>query len=275
MRPPRRPVARWGRVLALVVAVLVLAGCRLDVTAVVTMKDDGSGQVTVTARADAELLAKAPAVLSDLRLDDIRAAGWTVDGPTAASDGGEALTLTKPFVTPQQAALVLGELSGPGGPLAGVQLDLTHRFATVGSQLQATAGIDGVAALGDSQLTAVLGGQAALADRVTGDVGDGLHLTVVAQLPGRVVSSNGTVSADGTAVSWSPDLRGGARTDLQAAFEQRDQGALDARSRGRLARVGLVVWAALLVVGGGIAAAVVARRRRRRPTRPSPSPFVR
>ena len=275
MRPSRRPVARWGRLLAVVVAVLVLAGCRLDVTAVVTMKDDGSGQVTVTAVADAELLAKAPAVLGDLRLDDIRSAGWTVDGPAAAVDGGQSLTLTKPFVTPQQAALVLGELSGPGGPLAGVQFDLGRSFATVRSGLQATAGIDGVAALGDSQLTEVLGGQAALTDRITADIGEGLHLTVVAQLPGRAVSSNGTVSADGTTVSWSPDLRGGARTDLQAAFEQRDQAALDARSRGRLARIGLVVWAGLLVVGGGVAAFIRSRRRRRRRARPAPSPFVR
>ncbi len=275
MRPLRRPVARWGRFLALALAVTVLAGCRLDVTAMVTMNDDGSGQVTMTALADAELLAKVPAVLSDLRLDDIRAAGWTVDGPTAASDGGQSLTLTKPFVTPQQAATVLGELSGAGGPLTGVQLDLTRSFATVRSAVQATAGIDGVAALGDTQLTEVLGGQAALSDRITGDVGEGLHVTLVAQLPGRVVSSNGTVSADGTTVSWNPDLRGGAKADLQAAFEQRDQRALDARSRSRLARIGLVAWAVLVVLGGGVAAIVVHRRRRSRRARPAPSPFVR
>ena len=90
---PRLPL----RLLALVAAVALLAGCRLDLDVAVDMAEDGSGTVTVTATADAELLAKAPGVLADLRLDDARTAGWTVTGRSRLSDGGAQVVLTKPF----------------------------------------------------------------------------------------------------------------------------------------------------------------------------------
>lgn len=268
-----RRLPRPRRLLVLLVAVVALAGCRLDVTATVALQPDGTGQVTVVAVADAELLAQVPGVLGDLRLDDVRAAGWTVTGPEAADAGAQRLTLAKPFVTPAQAVSVLDELSGPGGPLRDLHLDLTRSFATVRAELRGTAGMDGLAALSDSQLLTALNGQVALADRVTGDIGEGLHLTLVAQLPGVVQSSNGTVSADEASVTWSPDLRAGTRTELQASFVQRDDKALDARSRAHWARVGLVVWAALAVVALVVGAVVVGRRRSRRRRRPAPSPF--
>jgi hypothetical protein len=249
----------------MVAALVVLAGCRLDVTADVTMHDDGTGEVTISAVADAELLARFPTVLSDLRLDDVRAAGWTVVGPTDSDAGGQRLRLTKAFVTPEQGARVLSELSGPGGPLRDVQLDGVRSFATMRSGIRATAGLDGVAALGDDLLVATLGGQIALSDRITGDVGEGLHLTVVAHLPGKVTATNGTEGADGVSASWSPDLRGGARTDLQASFVQRDGTALAARDHARWARIGLIVWGGLLAVA--VISIIVWRRQQLAPRR--------
>ena len=86
---------------------VVLAGCRLDIGVDVAMQPDGSGVVTVTATADPELVAKAPSALADLRLDDIRQAGWTVTSPTKGADGAMAVTLSKPFRTPVEAGAVL------------------------------------------------------------------------------------------------------------------------------------------------------------------------
>src|SRR5512142_2431548 len=105
------------RLLALAFALAVLAGCRLDVGVDVAMQPDGSGVVTVTARADHDLVAAAPSALADLRLDDIRAAGWTVADPASGADGSVTLTLTKPFRSPAEATAVLAELNGPDGPL--------------------------------------------------------------------------------------------------------------------------------------------------------------
>src|SRR5690349_9765494 len=116
------------RLLLLVVAVLVLAGCRLDVAVDVAMQPDGSGTVTVTATADRELVAAAPSALGDLRLDDVRAAGWTVDPPSSGTDGSVHLTLTKPFRTPAEATAVLAGLNGPDGPLRNLIVTLDRSF---------------------------------------------------------------------------------------------------------------------------------------------------
>lgn len=253
MRPPS-PLFR--RALALVAAVVLLASCRLDVGAEVSMRDDGSGTVTVTAVADAELLAKAPGALADLRLDDLKAGGWTVEGPAAADGGGQRLVVAKPFTSPEHGARVLAELSGPAGPLHDATVDWARSFATVRSGFAATARLDGgLAGLGDAELVTALAGKVALSDLVTGDIGDGLKLTVTARLPGRITDSNGTVAADGASVSWTPDLRAGQAAELTATAEQRDTGALSARTRAKTARIGLAVWGGALVlalVGGGL-----------------------
>jgi hypothetical protein len=250
------------RVLLAVSAVLALAGCRLDVGVDVTMRDDGTGTVTVTAVADAALLARVPGALADLELDDLRAGGWSVDGPRAADGGGQQLVVTKPFVTPEQGAAVLGELSGGSGPLRNLTLEWSRSFATVRTGLAATAGLDGgIAALGDGDLVAALGGRVALSDLVTGDVGDGLALRVTAHLPGAVVDANGTVAADGSSVTWTPDLRGGSTSELRASFVQRDDGALAARSRARWIRIGLAVWGAAMLAAVVVVGVLVARRR--------------
>jgi hypothetical protein len=251
---------------ALIAAFLSLSACRLDVGVDVAMTADGSGTVTVTAVADAELLAKVPGALADLRLDDLRTGGWAAEGPAAADGGAQRLVLRKPFATPDQASTVLGELSGPGGPLRAVSVEWRRTFGTVRSGVAVTAQLDGgLAALGDAELAQALGGRVGLADRVTGDVADGLKLSVTARLPGEVADSNGTVGADGTSVTWTPDLRGGAVTELRASFVERDSGALSARTRGRWARIGLAVWAALMVVLVAAIAVYVRASRRRRP----------
>ena len=230
----------------------------------VVMAADGTGAVTVTAVADAELLAKVPGALADLRLDDLRAGGWTVQGPAPADGGGQRVVVSKAFGSPDEGAAVLGELSGPAGPLHDVALEWRRSFATVRSGLAGTARLDGgLAGLGDAPLVAALGGKVGLADRITGDVGEGLKLSVTAHLPGKVTDSTGTVGVDGTSVTWNPDLRGGAATELRASFVARDAGALSARQRGRLARIGLAVWAVVVVaLVAAMAWYVVSSRRR-------------
>jgi hypothetical protein len=269
VRPPSEVLRR---ALALVAAVALLAGCRLDVGAEVVMGEDGSGTVTITVLADAELLAKAPGALADLRLDDLTSGGWTVDGPAAVDAGAQRLVVSKPFTSPEHGARVLGELSGPAGPLRDVTLDWARTFGTVRSAFAATARLDGgLAGLGDADLMTALGGRVGLSDRVTGDVADGLKLTITARLPGRVTDTNGTVAADGASVSWTPDLRAGQTADLRASFVRRDEAALSARTRAKAARIGLAVWGgvlALAVVGGGLWLA----SRRRPPARPGPPP---
>ena len=72
----------------IVIAVIFLAACHVDTTVDIKMHSDGSGTITVTAIADADVVNQAPGLADDLRFDDAVAAGWTVTGPTSTSDGG-------------------------------------------------------------------------------------------------------------------------------------------------------------------------------------------
>ena len=136
---------------------ILLTGCRLDVDVATTVAEDGSGTVVVTVHADDELLAAAPGLVADLRLDDLTAAGWTVDGPVSAAGDGTRLVLTKPFASPEQANLVLAEV---GAPLQ-VALAQAREFALVRTTVTgAVTGVD-LDAFADAELVQALGGEAA------------------------------------------------------------------------------------------------------------------
>jgi hypothetical protein len=258
------------RLVLVLAGVLALAGCRLDVGVDVAMQADGSGTVTVTATADRELVAAAPAALADLRLDDIRAAGWTVADPVNGADGSATLALTKPFRTPAEATAVLAELNGPDGPLRNLVVTLDRSFATASSGLTGTVQLSGgLGAFSDAALVQALGSQP-LANLVTQPVDQVLGLTVTARFPGRVTTANGEIAGDRASVTWRPPLTDGTTTALDAHFEQIDQGARSARRTSRLAWGALALYGVLLVAVV-IAVVVLVRRRSRsrRPPRPA------
>jgi hypothetical protein len=251
----------------LVLLAAVLTGCRLDVALDVAMQPDGSGTVTVTATADAELVAKAPSALADLRLDDIRQAGWTITGPTKAAGGAMALTIAKPFRTPAEANTVMAELNGPNGPLHGLEVAVDRSFAVVRSSFTGSVQVTGgLAAFSDDALVQALGGSTPLANQVTQPLDQVLSLTVTARLPGHVTAANGTVAPDQAAVSWHPSLADAVTTPLEAHFDLTDQGAKDARRRSRLARGALAVYLGVLLLV--IAAGTLLVRRRRSKQQP-------
>ena len=261
-------MARLLAVCALVVAlVLVAAGCRLDVGVDIRMEADGSGTVAVAATADRELLAAAPSALTDLRLDDIRQAGWTVAAPTAAADGSSTVTMSKPFRTPQEANAILGELNGPDGPLRDLTVQLDRSFALVASSLTGSVQLTGgVGAFSDAALAQALGA-APLANVVTQPIDQVLGLTVTARFPGQVTTANGDVDPDRVAVTWHPPLSEGTATALDAHFELVDQGARDARRTSRIAWGALAIYLAVLVIVVTTVGLVRRRRRRRRRAR--------
>jgi hypothetical protein len=245
--------------------VVGLAGCRLDVAVDVAMQPDGSGTVTVAATADAELVAKAPSAFADLRLDDIRQAGWTVRGPARAADGAMAVMLAKPFGTPAEANAILAELNGPNGPLHGLTVAIDRSFAVVRSSFTGSAQLTGgLAAFSDEALVQALRGAIPLANVVTQPLDQVMGLTVTARLPGRVTSSNGTVAADQASVTWRPSLAEGAATSFEAHFERTDQGAKDARQRSHLAWGALVIYLGALLLLTALGALWLHHRRRRR-----------
>jgi len=259
------------RLLALVAAVVLLAGCHLDLDVRVDIGANGAGAVTVTATADAELLAKVPNAVADLRLDDARAAGWTVTGPAKTADGGARLVLTKPFSTPEEATQILAEINGPHGPLRGLTLAQSREFAKLTTTMNGSVQLDGgVAAFADDALVK-LAGRVPFAQQVAASgvpIDKGLSVTLTMSAPGSVTTTNGTSGAgpSGASVSWTPPLTAGQSMPVNATFVKKDAAATRARSLERWTTWGLIGWGVLfvlIVVIVLIVAAVRGRRRRR------------
>ena len=123
-------IAVGCRTALLVAALTVLAAaCRVDTAVVVDIDDDGSGVVTVVFTADADAVARVPELAEGMRLDDVRDAGWTVDGPFSRSDGGVEVRAVKAFESASQLPAVLAEIAGEDVIFSEVVLKQTRSFA--------------------------------------------------------------------------------------------------------------------------------------------------
>ena len=123
-------IAVGCRTVLLVAALTVLAAaCRVDTAVEVNVDDDGSGAVSVVLTADADAVARVPELAGGLRLDDVRDAGWAVDGPISRSDGGVEVRAVKEFESASQLPAVLTEIAGEDVIFSEVVLQQTRSFA--------------------------------------------------------------------------------------------------------------------------------------------------
>jgi hypothetical protein len=186
----------------------------------VQMDDDGSGTVEVAVGLDDEAMGQLPDLdgsgvgdAADLtrlvRVDDLEATGWTLTPPEA--DGGATwLRATKPFGTPEEAAQILDQLTGPDGGLGGFRLERSRGFGSTSYDFSGTVDLSGgIEAFGDTGLAAALDGEplgedaAAIEQRLGQPLAEMVTLDVEVELPGA-------------SQSWSPEL-GGAPVDLAAS----------------------------------------------------------
>ena len=262
------------RLAALAVCALVLAGCRVDVGIDVLMAQNGSGVVRVTVQVDAEVASAAPGLAGDVRLDDLRAAGWTSDGVAAAPDGGLVLVLERPFDTPEQATAILATLNGPSGPLQAIAVARDGSRSSITYRISGSVRMDdGLDALADLQLLKVIGASP-WADAITASgvtPAQAVSITLRATLPGdagatdaeQVTSAltwgSGDPGTAATAFSWQVPLDGGRTPVDGVSTLSLERGGV----WGPLAsvtRLLLAVW----VVGSVAFIVFVARARRRR-----------
>lgn len=244
---------------------MVCAACNVDVSVDVVMREDGSGVVTVTATADPDVVAQAPSLAADLRLDDVRAAGWTVEGPTPTPGGGLQVVLSHPFTTPAEGTAILAGINGPGGPLRAITLARTRvkrttTFSLTGS-LQTTGGT--LDAFSDADLYAALGATPYDAQIAAVGVQSGQAVTVrfQAKLPGTVQSSTATAGSASapTGLSWTVPIDGAALevTTLATVKDPENKWA------GPLAKGALIAFVGWIVIAAGFIIYVVMARRRR------------
>jgi hypothetical protein len=139
--------------------VLLLTACRVDVTIDVDMAENGSGELSVTVVADADVVVAAPGLAEDLRVDDLRVAGWSTEGAMPAPGGALALTIVHPFDTPEQATALLSTLNGPTGPLQAISIQRIATISEISYSITGNGRLDGgLEAFADPDLLATVGG---------------------------------------------------------------------------------------------------------------------
>lgn len=222
----RRVAGRFlvRRLVPVLVLVLLLAGCRADVAVEIEAAANGGGHVRATVTLDKEAAVQVPDLAQQLRVDDLEAAGWTVDGPSPAHGraGGVTLRVTKPFTTPEGAARTIEELSGAGGPFSTLRLTRERGFWKTKTSLTGTVDLTaGLGAFGDAALTETLGAPNLGLDpaAVERELGRPLSETVRVELTGRLpgtVTSNAPSSLGGGGV-WPVVL--GATSAVTASSE--------------------------------------------------------
>jgi hypothetical protein len=186
------------RVLVLVVACLLLAGCKVDTTLTIDVHDDGSGSVRVRLALDADAVQNAQAgggMLEDrVRLGDLQAAGWTVTPWRRAQDGSATVSLRKNFANAGDLAGVVAELSGKDGPLQGVALERNRGFLSTEYKVKGDADLSRLAAgiADDPEVVAQLTGQrvdlAQIDQRLAQQINDAFRLRIRFVFPGGDVT---------------------------------------------------------------------------------------
>jgi hypothetical protein len=174
----------------LLLAVLVAGGCQMQVAVDIKVDEDGSGLVTVGVGLDDDALARAGNLDEQLRVDDLRAAGWYVPAPSREGDV-TWVRASKPFATPDQARAVFEEITGPDGAFR--QFEVTRDESAFGTSYRVRGVVDltdGPGSFSDAELTAALegdpfGGSIEAAEREEGrSVAEMVRFRVAVDLPG-------------------------------------------------------------------------------------------
>lgn len=254
-------MSRRTRLLTSVVAaVFLLTGCRVDFRLDVDARDDGSGTITVTADLDNQAVALVPGLAEDLRLDDLLASGWQVEGPTQINNGGLRVRLTYDFESPAEANAALAQINGANGPLLAPSLKRTVSGREVATTFDATLQfVGGIEAFSDAELSSLIGRApwSSTAEKLGVDPMQSVSFTLVARLPGEVRKTTGTSGEGG--VVWSAPLDGSGQTVVLGTVDAKVDGGF---WKTTATVVGIVFGAWLVVMGLLILVVMYARRRR-------------
>lgn len=168
---------------------------------------------------DKEAAAQVDDLAEQLRVADLRAAGWRIEGPAPAPGGRTELRAVKGFDSPAGARRAIQELSGPSGPFGSLRLTRSRSFFRTRTALNGTVDLTaGLEVFSDETLRARLGGTPLGVDpsllRTPGGGGTadgGFAFSVRARLPG-------TVEANSPDLLWR--VRPGQRVAVSASAEQ-------------------------------------------------------
>lgn len=249
------------RALLIAIGALALTACRLDVEVDVAIAPDGTGTVTVFAVADAELAAKVPGLVEDLRFDDAIAAGWTIDGPTTATDTGSVeITLTHAVTSPEELANVLNSIGPPFTNMAAARTTVDDQTSNaIDGMLMLPNGFESFA---DADLVAAVGGLP-FSDEFAASAtspSESMSVTFRVALPGELVSTPTGTEVDSNVFQWTAPLDGTSVSVATQTVQRPAEGGSWAGPLATAALIALIVWIVLAVAF--IAFVLGARRKR-------------
>lgn len=175
----------------MVLALVLLAGCKVETTVEVSVEGDGSGTVTVTARLDADAAKRVPDLDRTLLVKDLVATGWRIAGPDRLPDGGVEVSARHGFRRAEELRTVMDQLTGGTGPFRRFSLQRSHSFARTSYRLTGIVDLSGgIDHFGDDDLRKLLGGNtlgrpvADLEREIGSSLADAAPLRVRVRLPG-------------------------------------------------------------------------------------------
>jgi hypothetical protein len=141
-------VPRLSFLVALLGCALLLAGCKVDTTVDVTVRENGSGVVRVIVRADAEAVKAAESggvpIDKAVRLSDVADAGFTVGAWKKADDGSATVVITRPFRNVSEVEGIVSALNGVDGPLPGLRASRSRGLIATDYGVQGRIDLDKV-----------------------------------------------------------------------------------------------------------------------------------
>ena len=200
--------------------------------------------------------------LEAIDTSDLAAAGWDVTDPELVEDGSVKLLVTKDYGRPSDLQPTLEEITGPDGPLQGLQVNVLDKFGGTKYVLDGRLVTEvNLAQFSDQGVADALDGLALgrsdkdLAAELKDNPGS-LTLDLSVSMPGELIDSNGERSegtSAGSRVSWSADLTAaGTETALSATSEEKS---------GRAPQLVLVGGVLVLLAGAVLLIGMWASRR--------------
>jgi hypothetical protein len=236
---------------------VVVAGCKVETTVQVNVREDGSGIVRVVVRADAEAVKAAESVGAPIdqavRLTDVSDAGFVVGAWTKADDGSATIVISRRFRNVSEVEAIVRALNGADGPLRTLGATRERSIVATDYGVRGRIDLDAVTTgVNDDtelleRLQALGVDVAAIDAQLLAQIRSSFSLKVVVKLP------------DQKPVTFTPkDGATTAEVDATAQVLDRARIILFAVAAGLLL-LAIVVW-----LRGG------KRRRRRRATTPAP-----
>jgi len=203
---------------ALALALLLCSACQVTIAVGVDAKQNGSGVVRAGVGLDDDALHQIPDLAEQLRVDDLKKAGWTIVGPRKERDNRTWVRATKPFANPAGAQKAVAELNGAKGPFTGFRLTSKRSLLRTKTSFSGTVDRVGAQGLADPRLQQQLGGSGVdpkvLEQQLNQLIDRSVRTEVVVHLPGSI-SSNAPTEVSGGVV-WHPKAGEQARLTASA-----------------------------------------------------------